>query len=241
MEPCNMQNALLILCMAIASIGFIIWYYFSSSLRLPIRYQIMYDANPPYVYRILRRRTTATLINGVIPLIIIFCTNLICRPSWNDLNISFHWNDQVALYSGIGVAVVLLMSWFSSKSIANLEMYPEIRVRFWRPSILIGSALSWILYIIAYEFFYRGLLLQALLFKLDPIPAIATSTALYSLTHYFKLNRLTFMSIIWSILSSCIVIETGSVLPAVIIHLALCLLVEWFSIKHHQEMYVRRS
>jgi membrane protease YdiL (CAAX protease family) len=236
-----MENALLILCLVTASLGFIVWYVLSSSLRLPVRYQIMYDANPPYVNRILRRRTLATIIYALIPLFIIRYTNWIERPSLSDLNISFAWNAEVTRYSAIGILVVVIMSWFSTKTQSSLELYPEVRVRFWRPNILLWSGLSWVMYILAYEFFYRGLLFQALLFKMDLIPAIAACTALYSLTHYFKLNRLTTLSILWSISSCYIVWHTGSLWPAILIHLSLCLSIEWLSIKHHREMYVRRT
>lgn len=236
-----MENAFLILCLATASVGFILWYVLSSSLRLPVRYQIMYDANPPYVSRILRRRTLATIIYAVIPLVIIRYTDWIGRPSLSDLNISFAWNSDVSKYSAIGVLVVIVMSLITTKRESNLEIYPELRVRFWRPNILIWSALSWVMYILAYEFFYRGLLLQALLFHLDEIPAIAACTALYGLTHYFKLNRMTPLSIIWSVISCYMVLRVGSLWPAIIIHLSLCLVIEWLSIKYHREMYVRRT
>ncbi len=235
------NNAFLILCMAIASLGFIAWYTISSSLRLPVRYQIMYDANPPYVFRILRRRTLAAIIYMGVPLFVLFCTKWAGNPSWGNLNISFQWNPDVLKWSAIGIAVVLVMSYFSTPRTSNLELYPEVRVRFWRPNILWMSGLSWTLYIIAYEFFYRGLLLQALLLHLDEIPAIAACTALYGLTHYFKLNRMTTLSLIWSVIACYLTLNTGSLLPAILIHLSLCLTIEWMSIYHHKEMYVRRT
>lgn len=236
-----MENALLLLCLIIASAGFILWYALSSSLRLPVRYQIMYDANPPYVNRVLRRRTLAAIIYAVIPLIIIRWTDWISRPTLQDLNISFQWNPEVAKYVGFGLLVVIVISLISTRTQSSLELYPEVRVRFWRPHILIKSALSWVIYILAYEFFYRGLLLQALLFHLDEVPAIAACTALYGLTHYHRQDRMTILSIIWSVISCVLVLRTGSLLPAIIIHLSLCLIVEWLSIRHHKEMYVRRT
>jgi membrane protease YdiL (CAAX protease family) len=236
-----MENALLILSLTTASVGFMVWYTFSSSLRLPIRYQIMYDANPPYVNRVLRRRVLAVTIFAAIPLFIIFLTRLIGRPSWNDLHISYRWNGEVALYSGIGAVIAFVFSLLTARTQSNLEIYPEVRVRFWRPNLLIWSAVTWLLYILAYEFFYRGLLLQSLLNKLDVVPAIAACTALYSLIHYFRLNRLSTASVVWSVISCLIVLQTQSLWPSVIIHLTLCLSLEWLSIKYHMEMYASRT
>jgi membrane protease YdiL (CAAX protease family) len=236
-----MQTDVLILSLIVASIGFIIWYALSSSLRLPVRYQIMYDDNPPYVNRILRRRTLAVFIYALIPLFIIRCTDWVGRPTLTELNISFHWNDEVGKFTMIGIVLVLLLALFTTKRTSNLEIYPEVRVRFWRPPILVMSALSWIVYVLAYEFFYRGLLLQTLRFHLHDVAAVAACTALYSLTHYFKMNRLTVVSIIYSVAACYVVIETGSILAPMIAHVALCLSVEWMSIRHHMEMYVRRT
>ncbi len=237
-----MENALLILTLSIASIGFILWYWISSSLRLPVRYQIMYDANPPYVYRILRRRILGLFIYALIPLFIIFCTNWIQRPSFAELNISFHWNKEVAIYTFAGLVTVLFVSMLTTPRHSSLEQFPEVRVRFWRPNILVMSALSWIVYIAAFEFFYRGLLFQSLLFALEnDVLAIAACTALYALSHYFKLNRITVTSIIYGALSCWIVLQTGSLIPVMVAHIALTLFVEWLSIRHHREMFVLRT
>jgi len=236
-----MEDALLLLTLATASISFILWYSISSSLRLPVRYQIPYDSNPPYVNRVLRRRANTAILFAGIPLFFIFCTGLIGRPSWNDLQISFQWNHDVAFCSGIGAVVAIVVSFFSTKSDASLEVFPEIRVRFWRTGIIIWSALSWILYVFAIEFFYRGLLFQSLLAQVNIVPAIAISAALYSLTHYFRRNRMTIAGIIWGVVSCHIVLYTDSLLAVIIIHLAFCLSVEWFSLKNHREMYVRKT
>ncbi len=235
-----MKDALLFLTLATGSIGFILWYTIASSLRLPVRYQIMYDDNPPYVNRVVRRRIYTGVIFAVIPLFLIFCTNLIERPFWHDLNISFAWN-QIAWYAVIAIALAVPILYCATKSHVSLEQYPEIRVRFWRPRILFWSGLTWILHVVATEFFYRGLLFQSLLFKLELWHAIAVSAAFYSLTHYFRRNRMTMAGILWGVFSCWLTDHAESLMPSIIIHLGFCLFVEWFSIKHHMEMYVKRT
>ena len=131
-----MEQNFLILTLATASVGFMIWYALSSSLRLPVRYQIMYDANPPYVNRIFRRRILGAFIYAIIPIFIIRCTKLLGKPTLADLGISFHWNNEVAMYTFGGLILVLLISLLTTKNHTSLEMYPEVRVRFWRPNIL---------------------------------------------------------------------------------------------------------
>ena len=237
----DMENALLVLCLAVASIGFILWYAFATSLRLPARYQVMYDNNPPYVKRVLRRRTFGMIIYAFVPLIIIRWTDWVGRPSLHDLHISFQINHEVLLYTGIGIVLVIAIGLLTTRSDSSLEVYPEVRVRFWRPNILFLSALTWTIYIVALEFFYRGLLFQTLLLRLDTIPAIAACTGLYGLANYFRLNRLTIVSLVWGLGACLIVLQTDSLIPVIFIHLSMCLVTEWLSIKYHREMYVRRT
>ncbi|MDQ3018009.1 MAG: CPBP family intramembrane metalloprotease [Bacteroidota bacterium] len=236
------RNAILILVLTTASLGFIIWYYLASSLRLPVRYQIMYDANPPYVNRIFRRRVTGFLIYGAIPLFLLMCTKMFGKPSLVDLNISFQWNQEVMWYTLGGVLFVLLFSWRTTKQRSSLEQFPEVRIRFWRPSIFILSSLYWILYITAYEFFYRGLLFQSLLtaFNSEAV-AVVGCTALYCLSHYFKLNRISIASIFYGAIACIVVLKTGSLIPTIVAHTASSLFVEWFSIRHHREMFILRT
>lgn len=237
----DMENSLLVLCLVVASLGFILWHAFATSLRLPSRYQVMYDNNPPYVKRVLRRRTFGTIIYAMVPLIIIRWTDWVGRPSLHDLTISFQINNEVLIYTGIGIVLVIVISLLTTRTQSSLEVYPEVRVRFWRPNILFLSALTWTIYIVSVEFFYRGLLLQTLLLHLDRVPVIAACAAFFGLTHYFRLNRMTIVSIVWGVVSCMIVLQTGSLIPVIVIHISISLVTEWLSIKYHMEMYVRRT
>ena len=236
-----MEDKFLILTLVIASLGFILWFTFSSSLLLPVRFQVLYDANPPYVNRIFRRRVVGALIYGVIPLFIIKCTNLLGKPLLGDLGISIQWNHKVSMWLLFLIPLVLITSLLTTKRTSNLEQFPEVRVRFWRPQIFIWSTIWWILYLTAYEFFYRGLLFQSLRFQLTDEVAVVACTAIYSLAHYFKRNRVSFFAILYGALSCYMVIDTGSILPGLILHIVNALSVEYLSLKHHPEMYLIKT
>ncbi len=236
-----MEDKFLILTLVIASLGFIIWFTLSTSLLLPVRFQVLYDANPPYVNRIFRRRIIGALIYGVIPLFVIKCTGLLNRPLLADLGISFQWNHRVSMWLLFLVPLLLIVSWITTKRTSNLEQFPEVRVRFWRPRIFVWSAIWWILYLTAYEFFYRGLLFESLRFQLPEYVALIACTAIYSLAHYFKRNRVTFFSIFYGALSCYMVIDTGSILPGLVLHIVNALSVEWLSLRHHPEMYLIKT
>jgi len=124
----------------------------------------------------------------------------------------------------------------------SLEQYPDVRIRFWPTKTLILSAGWWIVYICAFEFFYRGLLLQSFLFNFNnEALAIGASTSLYCLSQYFRRNRVSFFTIIYGIGACYVTLRTQSIFPAIITHVTLSLLMEWLSIFHHREMYARRT
>jgi len=236
-----MEDKFLILTLVIASLGFILWFTFSSSLLLPVRFQVLYDANPPYVNRIFRRRVVGALIYGVIPLFIIKCTNLLDKPLLGDLGISIQWNHKVSMWLLFLIPLVLITSLLTTNKTSNLEQFPEVRVRFWRPQIFIWSTIWWVIYLTAYEFFYRGLLFQSLRFQATDEVAVVACTAIYSLAHYFKRNRVSFFAILYGALSCYMVIDTGSILPGLILHIVNALSVEYLSLKHHPEMYLIKT
>ncbi len=236
-----MEDKFLILTLVIASLGFITWYMLSTSLLLPVRFQVLYDANPPYVNRIFRRRIIGAIIYGVIPLYVIKFTGLLGRPDLSDLNIFFHWNHKVSMWLLFLIPVVLIASYFSTKTTSSLELFPDVRVRFWRPRIFVWSAIWWIVYLVAYELFYRGLLFQSLRFHMSDLLAIVAATAIYSLAHYFKRNRVSFFSILYCALSCYMVIDTGSIIPGIVLHIVNALSIEWLSIRHHPEMYLLKT
>ena len=236
-----MEDKFLILTLVIASLGFIIWYMLSTSLLLPVRFQVLYDANPPYVNRIFRRRIIGAIIYGLIPLFVVTCTGLLNRPHLSDLNIFFTWNHKVTMWVLVLIPVVVISSLMSTKKTSSLEQFPEVRVRFWRPGIFVWSAVWWIVYLTAYEFFYRGLLFQSLRFHLNEVLAIIAATAIYALAHYFKRNRVSFFSILYGALSCYMVLDTGSIVPGLVLHIVNALTIEWLSIRYHPEMYLLKT
>ena len=237
-----MTEVFVSITISIATLGFLIWFWLSSSLNLPVRFQIMYDSNPPYVLRILSRRILAIIIFGLLPFCLIKCTNWMGRPDLSSIGVSFDWNNRVLLWLAILVPAIIIFHFFTAAKTSNLEQFPLIRVRFWRPHIIFWSAFWWILSLIAYEFFYRGLLLESLrdLTGHDQL-AILMSAGLYALTHYFKRNRSSVVAVIYGVLACIIVIDCGSILPVIIIQIVNALSNEWLSIYFHPEMHARNT
>ena len=238
-----MPETILLTCLIIGSFGFFVWYSVSASLRIPMRYQIMFDSNDSYVVRVLWRRVMGFLMYFIIPWIVFANRGYSLPETMNLLGFDFEWNVPVLSLTGLGILAALILGYINSRQDAALEIYPEIRVRFWTPWVIGISIVSWILYIGAIEIFYRGFLFHSLLlaFPGNPALAIVGTTAMYGLTHYFKLSRVSFLSFCWSALACFMVYKLNSLWPVIIIHLAMTLFAEWFAIGAHREMFARRT
>ncbi|MCB8995252.1 MAG: CPBP family intramembrane metalloprotease [Bacteroidales bacterium] len=145
------------------------------------------------------------------------------------------------LWLAILSAILIPVNYFNSGSPENLEQYPQIRKKEWPMSLLILSALSWIAYLIAYEFLFRGFLLFASIPLLGLWPAILVNTALYSLTHIPKGIKETLSAIPFGILISYLTFQTGTIWLAVLAHIVLALSNEWYSFYYHPEIHLKRS
>jgi len=231
----------LVFALLTGTLGFLLWYLASSSLRLPNSFQIQFDINTSYFNRILRRRLAGFLFYGFVPFLLIFHFDLLGNVSLADLGISFEWNHRVRNWLLGLVPIGLLLSWLGARKPSGLELYPEIRLAVWTPRMLIFSAFFWIIYLVGMEFLYRGLVLQSLLVNTgNSWLAILGSVGLYAMIHYFKNNRISLACVPYGLIIAYVTLNCGSLLPAIILHTVTSLATEWLSIYYHPEIRAQR-
>jgi membrane protease YdiL (CAAX protease family) len=137
--------------------------------------------------------------------------------------------------------LILLAGYFSARSPSNLDHYPQIRIEYWTLGTLLVSAVSWIVFLVAYEFFFRGFILFSTLSVLEPWPAIALNCALYAFAHFYKGPGETFGAIPVGVLLCYLTLRTGNIWSAVTIHSVMALSNEWFSLRAHPQMQLLRK
>jgi membrane protease YdiL (CAAX protease family) len=138
-------------------------------------------------------------------------------------------------------AFLIPLNWFNAKSKSNLEQYPMVKDPEWSFSLLILSALSWIAYLLAYEFLFRGFLLFSSIPVIGIWPAIILNAGVYSLVHIPKGGKEALAAIPFGIIISLLAVKTGSFWIAFFVHVVLALSNEWFSLSVHPEIKLKRS
>jgi membrane protease YdiL (CAAX protease family) len=182
---------------------------------------------------VLLQRITGVFLYGFVPVVMILFV-------FKNPASSYGFEMKNSLITGITVLVLLFIvvpiSLFTSRSTGNLDFYPQIREKEWNLSLLILSAVSWIAYLLAYEFMYRGFLLFSCYHAFGTWPAIIINTSLYSLTHLVKNKREGVGAFFIGIVLCLLVLHIGSLWVAFYVHVIMALSNEWFSIRAHPEM-----
>lgn len=195
------------------------------------RYQTkQHKSNESLIYL---QRLTGVFTFGVLPVAIIYNALPTNLPAYGT---SLVMPLRSALWLLVLVVVIIPLNLFQAKKEENLKSYPQIRVKNWNARILVFSAITWTLYLLAYEFFFRGFLLFALDEVAGPYWAVAVNTLLYALAHVPKGKFETMGAIPLGILLCVITFNTGSFWVAFGMHVVMALSNEWFSLYYHKQM-----
>ncbi len=179
-------------------------------------------------YAIYLQKFWGVLLFGLLPWLVFALTQK--EHGLSDYGWAWRLDGPVLKWTLLLTPVMILMTWISTRKEDSLAQYPEIRRRDWDRPLLFRSALGWILYLLAYEWMFRGWLLFAAFRQMGLWPAIAVNTAIYALAHVPKGPREAFGAMPLGIALCLISIQTGSFFVAFFLHVVLALSNEWFSL-----------
>ena len=132
--------------------------------------------------------------------------------------IDFSWTSTDTKYTLILAALLVPMGAINAKGKEHLAMYPQVRMLHWNPIEYLSNIFSWGLYLIGYEFLFRGILFLGLIPFVGLYPAIIINTVLYALAHLYKGKKETLGSIPLGIVLCFITAETGTIWTAFAVH-----------------------
>jgi membrane protease YdiL (CAAX protease family) len=184
---------------------------------------------------IIFQRLLGIFFYGFIPLLVIILSGSI----YPIYGLNFHKPFLIIIAGGTLGAVLLLINFLNRKNPANLSAYPQIRKREWTKTLVAISAISWLTYLFAYEFLFRGYLLFSMFDAFGPWNAIAVNIVLYSLVHVPKGWKEATGSIPLGIIFCILCLKTGNIWPAFIAHAFLALSNEWLALKVHPSISLK--
>jgi membrane protease YdiL (CAAX protease family) len=216
---------------SVASFGVICYYYIADSTFV----KKFLNSNLGEVRFILFQRFLGVLIFGMIPLLILTLTG---TQSIVDFGVTAPVKET-GTWTVILSVVIIIINYINSRTPENLALYPQIREEIWSLQLLTLSTASWIVYLLSYEFLFRGFLLFSTLSLLGFWPAIILNTAIYSLVHLPKGIKETIGAIPFGILLCYLTVRTGSIWIAVATHIVMAVSNEWLSLRAHPQMFIK--
>ncbi len=218
------------------TVGFVCYYFISESDKFKSKIVEIFGKQKSLSYAVYIQRFLGVLFFGIIPFVILLI--------FSDKDIAFYGINlnhlSTSLYWILGISpLLIIMNFFNSKKADNLALYPQVRSEIWSLSTLVISGLTWILYLAAYEFMFRGFLLFVSLQYLGVWSAIALNVAIYSLVHVPKGIKEAVGALPLGIVLGIITVQTSSILVAFVVHIVLALSNEWFSLKAHPDINIK--
>jgi len=234
----NPEILLFVVAAVWSAVGFSIYRFLSRNRSLAKK---IWKTNPNLNFQakeIVLQRLWGFIFLGLFPVIFVL---LFPEKSLKEVGLGCSWLSAPPWWTIVILVIILIAGFYSAKQPGNLAMYPQIRNQQWTSGLLALSGLSWVVFLLGYEFLFRGFLLYGSLAVMDVWPAIALNCSLYALAHLYKGPGETFGAIPIGILLCYLTILTGNIWTAVGIHSVMALSNEWWSIKANKNMVILKS
>ena len=212
--------------------GFAAYYFLSNNKSFTDRIGPLYRNIDTQSNQVLQQRMLGLLFLGVFSALIIL---LLPGTTLREYGLGFAFLAPPPWWTFLALPLILILVFFSAKKTGNLKLYPQIRTREWSPGLLALSGVSWVAFLIGYEFLFRGFLLFASFGIMEAAPAIALNCALYAFAHFYKGPGETYGALFVGILLCYLTLVTGNIWSAVFLHSVMALSNEWFSLRAHPD------
>jgi membrane protease YdiL (CAAX protease family) len=229
-----------VVAVSVCSVAFVLYWFLSHSEAVRSSMEQRYGEERTRVRFVLFQRYAGALLLGGIPALAVLWL-LGARP--RDYGVRFDPDTWVTSLGWIlGLAGLLVpVGFLASRRKQAWSRYPQIRTPVWTPGLLVQNAAAWVAYLLAYEYLFRGMLLFECTRSLGAWPAIAVSTALYSMAHVPKGLGETIGAIPFGVLLCVLTLLTGTLWVAFSAHLLLALANDCFAIHHNPELAFVRT
>ncbi len=153
----------------------------------------------------------------------------------------FPSGSGVILWTLLPIGVVLAITLVRSGKGIPLDFYPQVRRIEWTRRRVLLNALFWTLYLIGYEYVFRGYLLFPLVSELGIDGAVALNAGLYALAHIYKGPGEAFGAFFLGIIFCLIALATGSFLIPLVMHIIMAVGNDMTAVSMSHEMHFSSS
>lgn len=132
--------------------------------------------------------------------------------------------------------LVIFISYLSARRPEVNSVIPQMRISAWGMREIAASAAGWAIYLLAYEFIFRGLLLFAFVPSYGITTAIIINVALYSAFHLPNGKSEAIAAIPFGLILCFVSLSSGTFITAFLLHYAFAVSTEMFSVHLNEQM-----
>ena len=189
------------------AVGFLTYLVIYLSPKIQENLNAKYGHNYGRYYWVIITKLAGFILLGVIPALIIVCY---LKKPLSEFGAGPITSSKTWPWMLICSAIVLVLNIAQGRRSKHYNIYPLIRFKKWNGKILAVSLITSTLFIIGYEFMFRGFLLYACLPLMGAWVAIAVNVIIYAFAHIHKGLTETIGSIPFGILLCYITLTTGN-------------------------------
>ena len=233
MNPIESTTDFTIAVVILATVIFYYIYFYFVTSGLPEKFCFVF--NQPVQKEIalfLLKKFSGFLILGLIPGVIYY---FFINPDFEKFGFSVEGfnNNLFAIFSlVITIAIILFINQKANKQNNSLQ----INLSEWNILLFLINAAGWIIYLIGYEFLFRGILLFECYSSFGFWPAVAINVTIYSAIHMVNGKDQTFGALIFGGIACYLTLNQGSILIPIFMHVALSIFSDYFSIRYNADL-----
>jgi membrane protease YdiL (CAAX protease family) len=196
----------------IGTLGYLLYFTFLKNLFFKTQFNKLFLASKASFYWIQLTRIIAFVCMVNLPIAYIQYLEI---DFWT---IDFIWTSTDTKYTLILVALLVPLGAINARGKEHLMMYPQVRMLQWSTIEYLSNIFSWGIYLLGYEFLFRGILFLGLIPFVGLYPAVILNTILYALVHLYKGKKETLGSIPLGIVLCIITAQTQTIWTAFAVH-----------------------
>lgn len=173
------------------------------------------------------------ILFGIIPFLV-----FIRLPGFitSDTILTFGSSSHYWYIPFILLILVTVITFIFSKKKTMQAKYPQLRIKTWTVKYSLISISGWIIYILGYEFFFRGILLFVCFSAFGFWPSLLINILLYAIVHLDQGPWISLGAIPAGIIFCLLTLLTSSFFYAFLIHSYMAISNELFSVYHNPDL-----
>jgi len=230
----NLPEFSIAVLITVTMILFYIYHYFahSSFLTKYFEKKVEYSHLKKEVLYFLTKKISGFIIMGVLAGILY---KLIMNSSLEQMGLNInHLINNLSLIL-ILIAVITAITFISQRSKPEQNLV-QMDIKEWNLSLFLIDAVGWTVYLIGYEFLFRGILLFECCKSFGFWPAIAINVAIYSAIHMVNGKSQAIGALIFGSIACYFTLSRGTILIPIFMHIALSMTADYFSIKMNKNL-----